>query len=384
MASTYHLYVPNSGDSTVSVVRIPENVVIKTISVPGTNSEMTAVSPDNKYVLALVNNGSSVPVISAETNTVVGNISAAATPYAVAFSPDGAYAYITCFGANVLVVARLSDLSVVHTVTGLSFPAGVVITPDGNYLYVVNDSTPMTVSVIRTSDYTIVTTIPVGTSLSAGIQVVITPDGAHVCVSDYTDELVEIIDTSNYGYVTVSVQGGPGPLAVSPDSKYLYVGTSLLNAKGPTLSVVNIAGLSVVASLALPSAYAPAQIAVTPDGAYAFVPASADNPGPVSVLRTSDNTLLTPLTAGNVPSNCAVSSDGTALYVANFGDSDISVFSVASLALITTIPVGLEPGGGDTGFAAIVPSSATSPAFHAGIRPSTGASVNSRRIAVSG
>jgi YVTN family beta-propeller protein len=74
---------------------------------------------------------------------------------------DGALAYVTNSASNNVSVIRTSDNTVVATVTVGGAPFGVAVTPDGAFAYVTNDGSN-NVSVIRTSDNTVVATVAVG------------------------------------------------------------------------------------------------------------------------------------------------------------------------------------------------------------------------------
>jgi YVTN family beta-propeller protein len=110
------------------------------------------------------------------------------------------------------------------------------VTPNGAYAYVSNffDNS---VSVIRTSDdaagITVIDTIPVG-NWPDGVSV--TPNGAYVYVNNYTDGTVSVIKTfDNSVAETITVGTKPhGSIAVSPDGQFVYVG----NYGDGTVSVI--------------------------------------------------------------------------------------------------------------------------------------------------
>jgi YVTN family beta-propeller protein len=67
----------------------------------------------------------------------------------------------------------------------------------------------------------------------------------------------------------------------------------------------------------------PYAVAVTPSGAYAYVPNNASNS--VSVIRTSDNTVVATVTVGTGPIGVAVTPSGAYAYVANYGSNSVSL-----------------------------------------------------------
>jgi len=114
------------------------------------------------------------------------------------------------------------------------WPYGVAVSPSGEHIYVSNTS-DNTVSVIRTSDKTVIDTVKVGTR-PIGIEV--TPDGNYVYVAVSRDNSVSVIRTSdNSVSATVEVGGWPWGLAVSPEGDYVYVS----NIADDTVSVIRTA-----------------------------------------------------------------------------------------------------------------------------------------------
>jgi YVTN family beta-propeller protein len=123
-------------------------------------------------------------------------------------TPNGAYAYVSNYGDDSVSVIRTSDNTVIDTDPSTveidpilvgDGPFGISVTPNGAYAYV-NNYHDNTVSVIRTSDNTLVDTdpntveidpIPVGNQPYGGIAV--SPDGNFVYVGNYGDGTVSVI-----------------------------------------------------------------------------------------------------------------------------------------------------------------------------------------------
>jgi len=101
----------------------------------------------------------------------------------------------------------------------------------------------------------------------------------------------------------VSVGATPGALAISPDTKYLYV----VNGGSDDVTVFTIGTAGVL----------------TP------VPQAAGNTNPLSVQ-------------GSDPGSIAISRNGKFLYVANLGSNDVTAFSIGATGLLTLLP----PSGG--------------------------------------
>src|SRR5579884_2690836 len=65
----------------------------------------------------------------------------------------------------------------------------------------------------------------------------------------------------------------------------------------------------------------------------------------VTVIDTSNNTVVTTVTVGTNPFAVAVDQAGQFVYVANSGSNNVSVISTDTNTVVATIPVGLSPLG---------------------------------------
>lgn len=112
------------------------------------------------------------------------------------------------------------------------------------------------------------------------------------------------------------------------------------NAFDNTVSVIDTATKTVVATINLPVGAIPKGVATTPDGTRAYV--INDGNFTVSVIDTSNNTVVNTIPADD-PSAVAVTPDGTHAYVTNQSENTVSVIDIASNTLVATIPVGKFP-----------------------------------------
>ena len=84
-------------------------------------------------------------------------------------------------------------------------------------------------------------------------------------------------------------------------------------------------------------------IAVSPDGGTVYVANSGDST--ISVIDNATRTVIDTVTVGSSPFDVAVSPDGAAVYVTNSGDHTVSVIETATHTVIATVPVGDTPVG---------------------------------------
>jgi YVTN family beta-propeller protein len=179
----------DTDDGTLSVIQAslidtPDEAVVATVPI-GKKPIGVAVSPDGDYVYVANRGDGTVSVIKKIPTTPPSweevtdqdtRISVGSAPIGVAVSPDGVHLYVTNMNSNTVYAinaARAIDdpyNAVVDSVSVGERPVGVAMTPNGDYVYVTNqgadtgdaieedtedDSANGTVSVIRTSDYSV-------------------------------------------------------------------------------------------------------------------------------------------------------------------------------------------------------------------------------------
>ena len=87
----------------------------------------------------------------------------------------------------------------------------------------------------------------------------------------------------------------------------------------------------------------PRAVAISPDGARAYVSNSGGNS--VWVIGTATNSLVGTISVGQSPYGIAVHPNGTRAYVCNWGSSTVSVIETATNRVTHTITVGKDPMG---------------------------------------
>jgi len=65
----------------------------------------------------------------------------------------------------------------------------------------------------------------------------------------------------------------------------------------------------------------------------------------VSVIDTATNTVVSTIPVGISPGGVAVTPDGSKVYVTNFLSNTVSVIATATNTVVSTIPVGTDPAG---------------------------------------
>ncbi len=156
---------------------------------------------------------------------------------------------------------------------------------------------------------------------------------------------VSVIDTSTNTIVTNIPVLSPGDItkdiALTPDGAFAYV-TNLSD----TVAVIDTCTNTVVDTISVGDF--PAGIAITPDGDFAYVANSglATSPsGSISVIDTSTNTVVTTIPVGPDPIGIAITSDGNFAYVTIAKADKVSVIDTATNTITANITVGDFPQG---------------------------------------
>lgn len=158
-------------------------------------------------------------------------------------------------------------------------------------------------------------------------------------VTNSSSQSVSVIDTATNAVVdTIPVGANPTGVAITPDGAFAYV----TNQGDPgTVSVIETASNTVVAAISV--GLFPTEIAITPDGAFAYVTNLSVN-GTVSVIETASNTVVATVPVGLNPRGVAFTPDGAFAYIVNsYPSNSVSVIETASNTVVTTVPVGNNP-----------------------------------------
>jgi len=343
--------------------------IITTIGV-GDSPAGIAITPDNRYAYVANNNndnlvnGNTVSVINLASNTVVTTISDPSfnQPYTVTINAAGTIAYVTNSNGCTISLIDIATNQVVDIINGFDGPSGMAITPDGTRAYVNNYGAPCGVgsgnaTTVRVVDLT--TNTIIGPPITVGLapaSLAITPDGAFVYVINYVNGnpgtgTISVIQTSNNTVVdTIPGFSGPFAIVITANGNYAYVtnfGSNNFSPVGTTVSVVNLSSNTVTAIITLGTQ--PSGIAFSPNGCFAYVtnyntlylgPNFTDltpGLGTVNIIDLATNKVLCPvIVVGASPDAIAVSLDGTRAYVSNYSSNTVSVINLVDSMWLNT------------------------------------------------
>lgn len=337
------------------------NTVIATIPT-GINPAGIAITVDNRTAYVANNNNygiggqDSVSVLDLKNNLLSQIImdDSFDQPYTVTLGILDAKAYVTNSNSTTISVINMTNNMVTGVINGFDGPSGMVITPAGNRAYVNNYGSPegvgsgngTTVSIVDLNNNTIIG-MPIEVGL-APAAIAMSPYGEYVYVVNYdmgqpeTGTMSVIRTSDNTVVATVEGFSGPFAIAITPNGRYAYItnfGSNNFAPFGTTVSVVDLCNYVVVENIEL--GIQPSGIAITPNGKFAYVSNyntlyAGENftdltagQGTVNVIDTATNEVVAPVIAvGQSPANIAISSNGKFAYVSNYTSNTVSVIQL--------------------------------------------------------
>lgn len=162
---------------------------------------------------------------------------------------------------------------------------------------------------------------------------------AEVGAKGFEATSVLVIDASTRqtrGRIQLPAGSDPGVMAISPDGAKAYVTTA------GRLSILDLRD-NVVAGTIKWDARGPAGAVFSPDGSTAYV--ENDDSNSVSVVDPVTNMVTASIPAGSNPRDVAIAGDGSRIYVSSFADNAVWVVDTSTRSVVATIPLGMSPGG---------------------------------------
>lgn len=184
-------------------------------------------------------------------------------PSGLAIHPTGTGLYVTNYVENTVSVLDLATRPVTATVGVLRQPAGIAIHPAGTQLdvaYVWDD----TVSVLDTGANVVLATVPVG---SGPTGVALHPTGARVYVTNAESNMLAVLDPA-MRRATARIKVGPGPAGVAINRA--GTGVNITHYLDQTLSVLDPVTHCVTAMVE-EVGWNPRDLAVAPTGSQVYV-----------------------------------------------------------------------------------------------------------------
>ncbi|HRN89596.1 YncE family protein [Hyphomicrobium sp.] len=294
-------------------------------SASGVAAERIYILSQEGAVLSEVASGADAPADDA-------NIKLEKGPALLALAPDAPLAYVTHSDLGQVAVVDLDQRRVVRTIDVPGSPFGIAAGKDGRIF--VGDWHEDHVIAVDTAGEgePRLTKVRVG---RAPAHVVLSPDGEMVFVANREDDSVSAVRTSDMTVVaTIPVGHAPFAMTLSPDGARLFVG----NMQGGSVSVVDTGKLAV--SDTWKTGAMPYGAAVTPDGGRVLI--THQGGGTVGIFADTDTALAT-VKVGSYPEGVAIGENGTRAYVANWFSDNVSVIDLGTMKEIQRIKTPAGP-----------------------------------------
>ncbi|WP_295956188.1 beta-propeller fold lactonase family protein [Rhodoferax sp.] len=239
-------------------------------------------------------------------------------------------------------------------------PSSLSTSADGKFAYVsFLDSSAIGIYTVSSTTGAL-TAFGSGTAQSAGYGLAISPNSKYLYVSNYGDASVSQFTIGSSGTLTAmstaSVAAGVNPygVAVSPDGLYVYVA----NSSGNTISQYAVGSTGALAALTpasvsvTGSGTGPVNLAIDPSSKYVYV--TLANSAKLAQFSIGTGGVLTSLSptsvsTGTTPHAVVVGPGGRYVYVTNAGDNTVSQYSISSGKLTAlpsaTVTTGTNPRG---------------------------------------
>ncbi|HTC94781.1 MAG TPA: YncE family protein [Terriglobales bacterium] len=355
------MHIDVSGDTVVAV----ENVGVNPVHAAIIGGEVVVANKtDGTLSIYPASSGPGASVQTVTLPTKNSNSPPEAQPGFVA-STDNTNIYVTQPGRtpSSVGVVSLSTFSETFEISdasaSISNPVAIAQLPNGGKIYVANQGSnkvtvidptliPLTTQLNPSAAIKTTLALAVGAAPSA---IVASAEGNCLYVANSGNNTVSVINaTSDTVMPTpIPVGGGPSFLRFDPKLQRVYVA----NTTGGSISIINhAADCSASTATTVGVGTAPTSIAALSDGTRAYIANSGDST--VSVLLTSSNTIKTfpaphnpvAIPVGGAPVSIGSSADGTRVVVANGGTANISIIRTSDDTVVANpaaIPAGASP-----------------------------------------
>jgi YVTN family beta-propeller protein len=298
--TTELVYVVNARSDFLSVIGVPENKVVGTVSVGRAASGIAATRSGDRLYVA-VESGNKVVAIDTATSKILWETPVGDVPHHVALSGDGKHLYVCIFSANRLDIIDTEKRAVIGSVRVGFQPHNVYTSPDGKRIYS-GQMGQDTLAIIDTATRELTKQIPMGEKVRP--------------VAFTSDEKTFFIQLSRlHGFIAYDMASDTRRTVEFPPTTKPF----------PTSWPYNVVH----------------GIAVTPDDKIVFADSVLENY--VAAYSLPDLKHLATIPVDDNPNWMSFSNDGKLLYVTNRGANNVSVISVTVMKELTRIPVGEGP-----------------------------------------
>lgn len=297
---------------------------------------------------------------SAAPFRVIATVDVGVNPFGEALAPNGRTVWITNAGpaaahvgdqGHTVTVLNARTLAIQSVINVGQFPEQIAFSHDGRQAFVTN-STDATVSVINTVRRAVQQTVdlsgipmtfPYGISAAANGKVFVTSIGGA------STKTIAVLCAEHHAPVsicgTIEAPVFTGGTALTPHDKLLVVTRGQVEDGPPEVTLISPVTNQITGDLSLNRPGAAQSVAVSPDGRFAYA-AIFGGPGGVWVIDLANQKTVTVVPTPDIGMvGVQVSPDGRFVVATDFLLNEVSVISTAANRIVANIPVGPEPNG---------------------------------------
>jgi DNA-binding beta-propeller fold protein YncE len=262
----------------------------------------------------------------------------------IVFTPDGTQVFLTDSTNGIWAIDASTQMSTkIATLVGAN---DIVMSPNGQFAYVAVGTAGMG-RILKVDTVThAVTPLNAIPYLLNAQGIAITPDGSQLYLVG--EQTVLVIDPSNGNVLHTIIIPTAIELfkvAITPNGALAYV-TDVGSFGGGHVFQINTSSFSVapVSTGAFLPFFAPYDVAINPNGQFAYVTDEFNNS--VYVIQISSNTVVNELFDPSIlaPQGVAVTFDGSFIYVANFSSPNVvSVINTSTFAIHDVFTSAVQP-----------------------------------------
>lgn len=285
------------------------------------------------YICCPVDN--TVRAVDPTTKRVVATMNFTAEPRLAIPCPDGGDLYVA--SGNSLYIVDGKGLS---TMVNLSYPYPVnriAFSPDGRSAYIeTGDRSTSGIRIINTATKDYLAQIP-DMAGSGSDGMLVSHDGKYLYLADHDNGSLIVIDLNDLTIVKTilcsQVGGQASDIALSPDGRHIYVGID----SSDELAVISAESLTLEKIIHVPINNSRSVVS-SPDGQYVYTTNYDDKKriSTVTVINTSDDTIVKEITIGMYPLCMRISPDGKYLYVCTAYDP-VQVINTETLSVVKSL-----------------------------------------------
>lgn len=289
-----------------------------------------------------------VAIVDVPSGEVVARFAVGHGPHEVVASRDGRRLYVSNYGNLKTDLGR--SLHVIDVASGAAReifappylnPHGLALSADGRRLFAAFQW-PGAEAVVEFDAERATLRAVHATGQKLTHMVALTPDGSRLLATAIAGGTLSIVDPSNGRTRSVATGAGAADVAVTPDGRFAWVP----NEDVDTVSVVDLAAAQVVATLPA-GGRRPVRVEITPDGNEAWVTLFGDSSIAIFAARAPAlrETLVLPDAPGDGAIGLTLAPDGRRAYVSQMHTDRVHVIDVASRRIEATLSLGRGPDG---------------------------------------